>query len=270
MRTTKSVWPLAGKDTPFCPGATCEDAAYLKWLLELEQQGFEIGLHNVTYHTSTREQTIRGFKRFKELFGHDPRTFANHTGAKEGIYWCDARLSGLLAVLYNVVTGFRNRGWARGHIPNDPLFWGDVCQERIRYARNFVFDGMNTLNACPWMPYYDHRRPYVNYWFASSPGPSCNAFCKTISEEQQDMLEEQNGACIMYTHFANGFLSNGCLNSRFRQLMERLAKKGGFYVPVGELLDYIRRQRGHHELTDGERSRLERQWLLRKLLVGTE
>ena len=57
LRTTKAVWPIRGNGTPKLGGATCEDEQYLKWMLRLKEQGFEIALHNVTYHTSTREQT---------------------------------------------------------------------------------------------------------------------------------------------------------------------------------------------------------------------
>ena len=57
LRTTKAVWPIRGSGTPKFCGATCEDEEYLKWVLRLKEKGFEIALHNVTYHTSTREQT---------------------------------------------------------------------------------------------------------------------------------------------------------------------------------------------------------------------
>ncbi len=60
LRTTKAVWPIRGNGTPKLGGATCEDEQYLKWILRLKEQGFEIALHNVTYHTSTREQTAHG------------------------------------------------------------------------------------------------------------------------------------------------------------------------------------------------------------------
>jgi len=270
FRTTKSVWPLAGTAGDVYWGATCEDRPYLDWLIRLQQQGFEIGLHNVSCRTSTREQTIRGIARFKELFGHDPRTFANHVGTDESIYWYDVRLSGSRALLYKFLTRFKHVGRSRGHIPGDPLFWGDVCAERVKYVRNFIFSGMNTLKACPWMPYHDPARPYVNYWYASSPGINCKTFNDTICEAEQDGLEEEGGACIMYAHFANGFCENGRMNPRFRQLLERLAGKGGYFVPVGDLLDYILQQRGRLEITAGPRAQMERRWLWRKIRVGRE
>ena len=274
LRTTKSVWPIAATETPLVGGATCADRDYLKWLVEMQEQGFEMGFHNATCHTSAREDTIRGLDRFAQLFGSNPKTMAGHVGNDEIIYWGSSRLTGILAFLYEIRSYYGNPQRMRtqpstGHIEGHPLFWGDICKERIKYVRNFVFANVDTLEACPYMPYHDAARPYVNYWFASSEGPNCESFCRTLSEQNQDRLEERGGACIMYTHFAYGFVENGCLNRRFKNLMQRLATKNGFFAPVSVLLDYILETRGHHELTPRERARLEWKWLRHKIRVGS-
>ncbi|MCU1274171.1 MAG: uncharacterized protein JWO48_1602, partial [Bryobacterales bacterium] len=85
----------------------------------------------------------------------------------------------------------------------------------------------------------------------------------------QDRLEEEGGACIMYTHFGHGYFQNGALDSRFRRLMERLAKKGGWFVPVSTLLDHLLQQKQKAGITAAERSRLERRWLFDKIRYGT-
>ncbi len=69
FRTTKSVWPIRGSGKPRNAGSTCDDQDYLAWLRGLQDEGFEIGLHNVAFHSSVRQETIRGFQRFEELFG---------------------------------------------------------------------------------------------------------------------------------------------------------------------------------------------------------
>jgi hypothetical protein len=51
--------------------------------------------------------------------------------------------------------------------------------------------------------------------------------------------------------------------------MQRLSQKNGWFVPVSTLLDYIVQTRGHHTITDQERKRLERKWLLAKVIIGT-
>ena len=268
MRTTKSVWPIKGAETPVCGGATCEDPEYLRWLKQLQRDGFEIGYHMATYHTSVRGQTKRGLDRFAELFGGPPKTLANHSACCENIYWGDARISGARRLAYNALTRFRHYRRFRGHMNGDPLYWADLCRERVTYVRNFVFDDINTLAACPMMPYHDPQKPEVNYWYASSEGPEIESFVRCISEANQGRLEAEGGACIMYTHFACGFVRDGAVNRRFVDLMTRLSCLAGWFVPVGELLDYIRQQRGDHTLTDRERRQLERRWLSHKLRVG--
>jgi len=267
FRTTKSVWPIRGTDTPICGGATCEDEAYLKWLLDLQRDGFEIGYHMATYHTSPRKDTIQALDRFAELFGAPPKTMANHSACRENIYWGPDRLTGLTRAAYNIMTRYRHNGKFRGHIEGDPLYWGDLGRDRITYTRNFVFPDINTLAACPMMPYHDPKRPLVNFWYASSEGPDLQSFNTTLTEANQDRLLDEGGACIMYTHLACGFYEHG-LNRRFESLMKRLSGLPGWFVPVGTLLDFLRERNGGHTLTDRERTRLERAWLRHKLRVG--
>ena len=132
-------------------------------------QGFEIGWHGATVHTSPRAETLEGLDRFRDLFGGDPSSMANHYNG-EAIYWGPARLTGLRRSAYLALTPFRSPDRHSGHVEGHPCFWGDLCRERIRYCRNFVFSDVNTLRACPWMPYHDPARPWVNRWFAGSEG----------------------------------------------------------------------------------------------------
>jgi hypothetical protein len=59
FQTTKAVWPTGEDREPFDHAITCaEDLAYVDWLLEREQAGFEIGRHNATLHSSTRPSAM--------------------------------------------------------------------------------------------------------------------------------------------------------------------------------------------------------------------
>lgn len=270
MRTTKSVWPLAGTEPPaIVGGLTCADERYLQWLLDLQRTGFEIGFHNATFHSSKRERTAEGLGKFRELFGQYPTSMANHTTCQEGIYWGENRVSGLHRTLYNLLTRGQGRGWFRGHVEGDEYFWGDLCRQHFKYVRNFIFSEINTLKKVPLMPYHDPDRPWVQHWYASSEGGRLEPFVETIREANQDRLEAEGGACIMYTHFAKGFFQNGQLNARFQELIARLGKKNGWFVPVTTLLDYLVKVKGTHTLTRAERAALEQKWLLHKLRVGT-
>jgi len=268
LRTTKAVWPIRGNGTPKFCGTTCEDEEYLRWVLRLKEQGYEIALHNVTYHTLTREQTAHGLDTFHRLFGHYPYSMSNHSGCDQNLYWGRERVSGVQRLIYDLLNLKVNGGNtpSQGHIETSSLFWGDLCREKIKYVRNFVLGDINTLKTCPAMPYHDPARPYVNYWFAGSEGPRIESFNAIMSEENQDKLVREGGACIMYTHLAAGFLEKGKINTRFKILMERLSKMNGWFVPVHTLLDFILQGRGNHSITQVERSDLERRWLWHKLI----
>lgn len=269
LRTTKSVWVLAGTEEPEeIGGATCEEAGYRDWVLSLQAAGFEIGWHNATFHSSRRERTLEGLERFRALFGHYPRTMANHTTCRENIYWGEERLSGVNRSFYNLATLGRGAGRFRGHLADDPYFWGDLCASRIRYVRNFVFSDVNTLKACPAMPYSDPDRPHVRAFFASSGGKDLPPFLATISEDNQDLLEREGGCCIMYTHFAYGFANGGKLDTRFKALINRLSRKNGWFAPVSDVLGHIEKAKGIEVLTPSARARLERRWLWNKMRVG--
>lgn len=116
------------------------------------------------------------------------------------------------------------------------------------------------------MPYHDAARPYVNYWFAASEGPNVDSFNAMMSEGNQDRLVREGGACIMYTHFASGFLEGGQISKRFKHLMQRLSKMNGWFVPAHTMLDMIVQVRGEHAITSTERQALERRWLWHKIM----
>jgi len=265
LRTTKAVWVMEPpKRNSF--GDTCESPAFRTHCLDLQRDGFEIAYHNAAPGTVRRADVLRSLDLFRDYFGHDPISMANHYN-DDAIYWGEARLTGRWRRLYRAVT--RGTKTFHGHVDGHPCFWGDACRERIRYCRNFVFRRVNTLAACPYMPYVDAERPYVRSWYAASEGHDRDAFVRQLCEREQDRLEDEGGACILYTHFGHGFVNAGGLDSDFTRLMQRLARKGGWFVPVGVLLDYLRTLRGVHQLTDHERSRLERSWFAAKLLHGT-
>ena len=269
FRTTKGVWAVRGPRQPSDGGGTCDETAYRDLCLDLQESGFEMGWHNATLHTSTRDETLAALERFKSLFGEYPAVMANHYYCDEAIYWGEDRVSGWRRHLYELLTRYRYRGRSRGHLPDSPLFWGDACRERVRYVRNFTFPQINTLSACPMMPYHDPARPYVQSWFASSDGTDADRFLRLISERNQDKLLESGGACIAYAHFGHGFVEHGRLRPTFVKLMERLAALEGWYAPVTDTLDHVVAQYGVATLNDSSRAQLETRWLLGKMMYGS-
>lgn len=266
FRTTKSVWPGKDPEDPITFGETLKVPGYLDWILKLKNRGFEISYHLASSRSTTRDDTIRGLEAFKAHFGCYPRTMANHDDCRDNIYWGAERLSSWRKKIFAVGERLSGREAYVGHQASSPYFWGDHCREKITYVRNFVFNDINTLKACPYMPYFDPRRPYVNRWFAGAEGAVADSFVKTISEINVDRLEEEAGCCIMYTHFAYGFYRDGRLHPRFKELMTRIAAKNVWLTTTSNLLDYIAEQKGIHNLVDKERKQLEYHWLKQRLL----
>jgi hypothetical protein len=120
------------------------------------------------------------------------------------------------------------------------------------------------------MPYYDLRRPWVNRWFACTDGAQGPSFLRVVQEKEQDRLEDEGGACILYTHFGHGFVDHkGRLKSEFVRLMRRLSQKNGWFVPSYVVLDFLAARRGVFNLDDRTRRSIEWRWLSEKLFRGT-
>ncbi len=268
FRTTIGVWPLDIRRATNSGGETCANPEYRAFLQELQGRGFEIGFHNAAPYSTTRAETVEALDLFKQYFGHDPAVMANHYN-EDAIYWGPARLSGWRRGVYNLITLGRTRNRFFGQVEGHASFWGDVCRERIRYCRNFVYADINTVRMNPWMPYADPLRPYVRYWYSASEGHKAPAFLRTLQDANQDRLEADGGGCIMYTHFGHGYVQDGKLAPEFRRTMERLAAKNGWFVPVTELLDFLAKTKGVTMLTDDVRRRMESRWLWEKLFRGT-
>ena len=269
LLTTKGVWPNAPHGTPSDHGETCGSAGYIDWLLTLQRRGVEIGYHNATSHTSDRLRTEHGLHEFARLFGHYPATMSNHYFCQEGIYFTEHRLTGPYRILYKALTLGRRRNLSFGHVEGHPLFWGDLCRRYVRFVRNFTYADVNTLSVCPTMPYHDPRRPWVNFWYASTEASNIATFTSRVTEAAIDRLEAEGGACILYVHFGHDYAPDGKLDPGFREAIRRISRRNGWFVPVGTLLDYLREHRPRTEITDAERASMERRWLWHRIRFGS-
>ncbi len=221
------------------PGQTCDDPDYRRWLLDLHAAGFEIGWHGATWHSVPRAVTIEALDRFKAVFGHDPRTAANHAGADEGIYWAAARLSGAHALLYKVLTRWRYRGQYRGHVQGDPCFWGDVCQKRIRYFRNFAFRDVEHPEGLP--------LDAVPRSAAALRGPMVRQLRRARRTQLQPLpgrgrsgpARGGRGGVHHVRALRLRILCRRASAAAIPALLERLAGKNGWFVPVSTLLDHL-------------------------------
>lgn len=240
MRTTKSVWVLPGRGT--FGGGTLSDADYLAFVRELASAGFEIGSHGVGDGTYSRDEIRAGMAAFEALLGSPPRVHTNHVSNPDNLYWQEERFEFPLRQAYAAWRRLRGRPLGRngGHNPASPHHWGDIAAQKVRYVRNLTFNGVDTLAADPAMPYHVDNKPLVHAWFSSTDGHTVEEFRDLLRPERIDALEASGGACIVYTHFAEGFVdARGRVDPGFEQGIRGLAKRPGWFVPVGTLLDHL-------------------------------
>lgn len=255
--TTKSVWVYPPRDK--FTGSSLSNEDYLKFVKNLDELGFEIALHNVGSGQFTRDEILQGLDDFKTLMGFYPKMHINHSSNKDNIYWGDKRYT-VLNYLIKLIYGKKRRYY--GDEPDSTYFWGDMSKKHIKYIRNHVFGGINTLKYDPQMPYrVKNKEEYSNFWFSSSDAHTVEEFNDLISEENIKSLEYEQGCCIVYTHFASGFVKDGILNEDFQNKMLKLSKKDGWFVPATTILDYLFERKNEEYASNAYLSRLDMLWL---------
>lgn len=262
MRTTKTVWPVGCPEgsRDFSESQTLEDVEYREFVLELQRRGFEITWHCATMESSPRERTLEALERFHATFGSYPRVQANHSYNRENLYWGVERIDQpLLRALYRRLNG-RPADHYQGHVEGSPYWWGDLCLRHFDYVRNLTFREINLARINPSMPYRDPSRRWARAWFSASDAEDRAEFDALLSPENQERLEREGGVCIVATHFGKGFVRDGEVVSSTRRRLEELAARPGWFVPVGELLDWLRASRAEDTLPAAEWRRMQWHW----------
>ncbi len=263
IKTTKTVWVYPPRDA--FTGSCLQDDEYRAYILELQERGFEIALHGVGSGAFTREEIVAGLELYRELLGNYPKVHINHAKNPDNVFWGQHRFSPALSALLS-----RHYGGGpafSGHNPDSPHFWGDILKERITYVRNHTFRGILTSAYDPFGPYrIASKEAYSNYWFSSSDGHNVTDFGSLTRPANLDALAQKGGYCIVYTHFAEGFVRGGKLDRTVEENLRYLASLGGWYVPVSQLLDHVRSTRtADHYLTGAQQYALDLAWLRDRL-----
>jgi hypothetical protein len=235
IKTTKTVWVYPSKDR--YSGSTLSDEDYLNFILNLQKRNFEIALHGVGSGDFNREEILKGLKLYKDLIGIYPKIHINHAQNPHNIYHGNRAGSKLLQAYAKLKSP---SDLSFGHELNSNYFWGDFAKNHIKYIRGRVYNEINTLNMDKRFPYIDEEKKYSNYWFSSSDGANVFKFNNLLKKENVDKLETEQGLCIVYTHFASGFVEkNGELNEDFKKVIKYLANKNGWFAPASTILDYL-------------------------------
>jgi len=267
LYTTKTVWVFPTNEPEYWAnqGETLSDSVYTVFILDLQAKGFEIASHGARGGSSKRSEILESFEKFKNIIGHYPKIHINHFINKDDLYWGADKLDILLLkILYNLFKG--NKEYY-GHVPESEYFWGDFAKKYITYVVNFSFHEINITKVNPLIPYHNPEKPYVNYWFHTSYGSDVDEFNWLLSTENLDRLEKEGGTCIVYTHFASGFCSDGVLNAITKERLQDLASRDGWFVPASEILDYLKEnQQGDHELSLRQKIYIELRWVFESIL----
>lgn len=262
--TTKTVWIYPSRDN--FKGECLEDDNYLDFILDLIGKGFEVGLHNVGSGSFKREEIIKGIEIFNSKLGFYPSLHINHASNPDNIYWGSERYQFILKSLIKLIYGSKRT--YKGSDENSEYFWGDISKNKISYIRNYTFNNINTLKMDPSMPYKDKSKDkYSNYWFSSSDGHTVQEFNNLITRSKTDQLEREGGACIVYTHFASGFVDKlGQLDKKFIKNIEYLSSKDGWFVPASTMLDYLLLQKNNSYASRGYLMNLDFRWVLDRIV----
>ena len=261
MRTTKTVWAF---DTapenrgPFFAGETLSSPGYLKWVRELAASGFEIAFHNATMGSSLRQDTIRALALIESQVGQSVSLHCNHGQNRENLHWGTNRYgSYLLRKSLSVLAKLRSYPVFEGNNPESPYYWSDIADERLSYIRAFAFRRLNGMNIPPGRPFRDPVKPQVPLFFNTADAPDVIAFNKLVNPAAIDKLRKQRGWVVVSTHLGKGFCWDNRLNPEFERSIKYLASLPGWFVPVSQLLDFIKIELGVVELSPIARSRME-------------
>lgn len=271
--TTKTVWAFPSRDHFL--GESLADRRYKEFICDLCIKGYEIASHGPGSGDFTRDETIESLHIIERLFGNYPRIFINHASNKGNLYWAQKRFNRLIGLLFLFIKKLKREEIAisYGDDPESPYYWGDHAKEKVQYMRNHVFTGLDLFK-------YEHHTPYrerskddcSNFWFSSSDGFDCKTFNRLLEPENVDELVENHGCAIVYTHFGYGFVENGKLDDTFKERIEYLSNKNGWFVPAGELLDYLLENKIEDAYLNGlQKFTLDAKWfftrIIRKILL---
>ncbi|MDX2322636.1 MAG: hypothetical protein QNK26_18785, partial [Moritella sp.] len=79
-------------------------------------------------------------------------------------------------------------------------------------------------------------------------------------------LQKDGGLCVVYTHFASGFINNGKLDETFKNNLDFLSQQNGWFAPASEILDYLKTQNKRTAITPFYVMKLDIKWLIDRII----
>jgi hypothetical protein len=237
---TKTVWPVSCPEGSriYHAGKTLADTEYLRAVKRIKENGHEIAFHCATMESSLRSRTQKALEFMQKTFGELPKIHCNHGKNIENIYWGEKRFSiSMFRYLYKTLV---EKCSFQGEKESSDYYWGDMHKKYIKYTRNFTFKNeLNILTIDPDMPYLDRRKDKATYFFSTTDAPDALAFNKLVTKSRIDKLENEAGVCILSTHLGKRYCINGEIDRYFKEIIEYISKKDGWFVPTSVALDYL-------------------------------
>jgi hypothetical protein len=138
FKTTIACWVFKPADLTGNPdpeeqlnSATLSEPQYLDFIQKYRKKGFEVALHTVTSGNDKREDTIKGYEKFKSLFSAYPKINIMHSKNLENIYWGKNVFAN---PLLKMLAGLYDKIAFSGENLESAYFWGDICKEKTKYV----------------------------------------------------------------------------------------------------------------------------------------
>lgn len=273
FRTTKTVWPLSKDEQQqslFDGSSDLSNPDYLDFIKWLASENFEVTWHGPAMESSNREKIINGMDAFEKYLGFSPSLHVNHSHNKDNMYWGLDRFNNPFVKFILKLTSAYKENTFQGQSKDSMYFWGDIATQHFKYCRSFTFENLNILNTNPSIPYVDPKRPEFNYWFSTCDADSVFQFEERFTKKNMLKLINEQGTCILSTHFGKGYCKNGQVKDSVKRVLDFLASHEGWFVPVSEMLNKRLQSDYGKELSTTERTTMELRWLYESILYKTK
>jgi len=184
---------------------------------------------------------------------------------KENLYWGLSRFDSPMIRLLLKFLRYGDTNFS-GDIEGSEYYWGDFAKQYIKYCRSFSFSGLNTLKFNPSFPYRDQSRSLVDYWFSTADADNVIEFENRVTKEAVNKLVSTQGICILSTHLAKGFCKGNEVRDSVKRILDYIASKDGWFVPVSEMLDWRISQGFGKNIGVRERLYLESYWVFEQII----